>query len=778
MPYKSYLQDNTCFIVPNSLKQEILFYISNNKLLVNVSFYNIEEVKRNLFFDYDEKTIYMLATHYHLSYDDAKLYIENMYYLNDKKLNHFKVTKLQEMKAYLDQNNLLKYNPTFINNLNKKKIITSYSKTSFFNEKIFSLLNNVTYLHNEISEEKEIYEFNFIEEEVEFIANKIASLIDSKVNINNIKLVNVKEEDLLFIKKIFSFFNIPLQLNNSTNSYETEIIKYFINNLKETNDLTLSLNNFKEKYPLINTRNNDFYNLIINVMNKFYYITDYKKDLTYLIEEFKKQYIREEKLANCIEIISLEEMNNNDNYYFLMGFNSYFPFLYKDEDYLSDKIKLELGFKTSTYINKEIKKYTLNKIKETKNIIISYKLKDYFNSYHISTLIDDLSYNLHQNYQNNNDFSYSSKYDKLKLSKYLDEFYKYSYKNSELEKLYSSYKGDYYNSYDNRFKGLEKNKFINYLNNELTLSYTSLDDFYNCSFKYYLTNLLKENTPTFASSIGNLFHYVLSKMYQKDFDFEKVYNEYLNTLNLLEKEKVLLIKIKETLKKDIDILNEQINKSSFVKCRCEENIKINIKSSISVILKGYIDKIMLTDDYKKAYIVDYKTGNPKFSFDYLENGLYMQLAIYMYLLNKSKEYADVFLVGCYLQKILDDDLNKEELKLEGYTFNDLNIVQEIDHNYQSGSFIKGIKATKDGGLGMYAKTFNSDTYKQIIETIGRKVKEAINDIIDNKFTINPKIVNGNNISCKYCEFKDICYRKYQDYIRIVKEGDEDEQELD
>ena len=54
--------------------------------------------------------------------------------------------------------------------------------------------------------------------------------------------------------------------------------------------------------------------------------------------------------------------------------------------------------------------------------------------------------------------SYSSRYDMIKLSKGLDEFYKFSYKSPSLSILYNNYGKENYDSYDNSFKGIEKNK--------------------------------------------------------------------------------------------------------------------------------------------------------------------------------------------------------------------------------------------------------------------------------------------------------------------------------
>ena len=60
-----------------------------------------------------------------------------------------------------------------------------------------------------------------------------------------------------------------------------------------------------------------------------------------------------------------------------------------------------------------------------------------------------------------------------------------------------------------------------YLNNKLLLSYTALDNYYKCKFKYYLNNILKINIikDDFAILIGNVCHYVLLHMDDIDFNF-------------------------------------------------------------------------------------------------------------------------------------------------------------------------------------------------------------------------------------------------------------------
>ena len=53
-----------------------------------------------------------------------------------------------------------------------------------------------------------------------------------------------------------------------------------------------------------------------------------------------------------------------------------------------------------------------------------------------------------------------------------------------------------------------------------------------------------------------------------------------------------------------------------------------------------------------------------------------------------------------------------------------------------------------------------------------KIKEASNDIINASFDINPKQIKNDLVGCKFCEFKNICYMKNKDIIKLKEEGGE------
>ena len=101
--------------------------------------------------------------------------------------------------------------------------------------------------------------------------------------------------------------------------------------------------------------------------------------------------------------------------------------------------------------------------------------------------------------------------------------------------LYSHYKIPY-KKYSNKFDS------INYKSNNIKLSYTSLNSYNECPFKYYLNYILKvdDYSSNFNTLIGSLYHEVLSHVYDKDFDLDKYYDDYLNNVEVSNIEKILL----------------------------------------------------------------------------------------------------------------------------------------------------------------------------------------------------------------------------------------------
>ena len=310
------IKNNSILVIPNNIKKRIIKKL-NNKLL-NIKIMSLNELIKKYTFDYNEKTIYYLMKKENIKYEIAQNYIKNIYYIENINYNNIKLDKLVEIKNYLEENNLLIYDNLFKDYIKNKPIYIYYNKISKYQEKIINEIKNITEV-NIIKPEynnytPEIHEFNTITEEVDFIAHNICDLINNKVNINKIKIINLKNEYINEIKKIFKFYNIPIELNKKK-LYGTKIVQDFINNYKENIEETLEY--IKEKYNIEKEENNKIYNKIINILNNYSWCNNYLDVKELVINKLKNTNI-ETKLNNKVEIIELEEVK--DEYVFIINY--------------------------------------------------------------------------------------------------------------------------------------------------------------------------------------------------------------------------------------------------------------------------------------------------------------------------------------------------------------------------------------------------------------------------------------------------------------------------
>ena len=336
-----FIKNNTLIITNN--KNNIIKYISSLDKLINIKVITPKELISNYYFNYNDKTIYYLMNKYNIKYDIAKIYINNMYYVNESSTNN-KINKIYEIKKDLIDNNLLITNNYFKEYLNNKNIVI-YNMYNIPNI-IKDILSNYKYEvinDNSNNYKHSIYEFNTLDDEVAFVANKCVELINNNIDINKIYLTNLNDEYRLIIKRIFSMFNIPILLNDNYSIYNTHtsnlFLEYYESNINNT------LNKLEEN---ITKSEIDIYNKIVNICNKYIWCDDYIDIKELIINDLKNTNIDISLKENVIKEISIDTHINSDEYVFLLGFNQgIIPSIKKDEDYFSDKDKLLLNIETS-----------------------------------------------------------------------------------------------------------------------------------------------------------------------------------------------------------------------------------------------------------------------------------------------------------------------------------------------------------------------------------------------------------------------------------------------
>ena len=782
MDFLNEINEKTIVVCPSSLKTKILNEIEKYNRLINIKLYSLEELKRIVYFDYDVDAILYLMNKYNYSYDIAKYYINNMYYVEDKKYDDEKLNYLVKLKKELIDNKLLSFNNLFLSSYKDTPfIIFGYNYIDSFNKKLLSNFKYKIIERVELNRNNKVYKFNNLEDEVLFVINEIVTLINNGVDINNIYLLNLDSNYIPVVTRLFDMFKIPIDISNSSNLLSTIIGNKTFNHLEESKS-------FEETLEYLNSFNNDknqkIINSILSVLNK-YYDLDYHFEilLSAIKHDLENTSINNKILKNTVKVGDLSNYHFDSNdYVFLLGFNQgSIPKVVKDEDYINDKEKELLGIDPTYVINKLEKEATISNINRIKNITISYKTNYQDKEFYPSNLIDD-TYKVIDNYELKTDNSLI--YSKIKLVKMLDNLIKYDENNKDLPKYYNSINVSYMN-FDNKFSGIKKNSLYNYLDNKLTLSYSTIDTFYKCQFRYYIDNILKLNKfeESFEIFIGKLFHDVLSHVYDKDFDFESSYNNYLKDKELNDKDKFYVDKLKKELLIVCDYLKEFNEDTELVDVFTEKNIRIDKSTDINVVFKGIVDKIMYKkyDDKTLVSIIDYKTGNTDIDIYNSVYGIGMQLIVYLYLISKSGLFEDYFCVGFYLQKILNNEINidrdksyldlkKENLVLYGYSTDDKESISKFDKTYVKSKYIKSMRVNKDGNLGS-KNTLNEDTMHKLEKLVDRKIDEARDKILEGDFSINPKSIDNELVGCKYCKYNDLCFRKNEDIINLKKYTD-------
>ena len=780
MDYESIL--NSEIIVCNSnIKDKILMYLNNTSLIYNIKFMTMQDVMKGLYFDYGKEAIHYLSKKYHIPCEVSEMYIQNMYYIEDKKYNN-KLDELLKYKKELEENKLLKIDELFIELIKNKKIIIISKDINKFENHMIEVLNryaNIKIYDFKYDDYKhKIYEFPTIEKEIEYVAYSICELINNGVDINSIKISNIDEEYISGIKRIFGYFNIPINLPSSSHLIGTKIASIFLENY--SSDINKTLDSIKEY------KDTDIYSMIVDICNNYAFIKDFNDVKDMVIHDLSTKLIPSKKYKNAVSLIDYKDAF--DEYVFLMNFNlKSIPKVYKDEDYIQDSIKPE--YLDST-LDKNIKEkdITIKSINSIKNLVITYKKMTPTSECYPSNLVDKdlVEYPTIDIYK-----SYSKINDELKLGSLFDKLVKYGVKDDSIDALKFNYDIPYL-KYDNKYHKVDINNLYKLASNKLSFSYSNIEQYYECAFKYYLNNILKLNIyeERFQAVLGTIFHHILEIGVDKDIDVDKeitlfLTEKYPNRV-FSKKETFFIENAKENIEFVLATIKKQMQLCKLNGIKKEEKVVISKDKNIQITFSGIIDKLLYREDDDKTIvaIIDYKTGNSvDIDLSYMKEGIGLQLPIYI-LLTKNMEFKNIKFAGIYLQKVMPDiekigdKLTREDmLKLEGYSNNDENILGEFDITYKDSQVIKGMKINKSGGFGT-KKIMSDSSFDELSSLANSKIDECISNVLDGNFDINPiqKSSETEITGCKYCKFKDICFRTYHDKRIISKDdgGDTDE----
>ena len=773
--------DHSLIICPDASKRSILEDLYKEKRIADLKFMSLSEYRKKYYFDYDFKAIRYLNETHGLSISNAKEILDRLYLAEDGRIYHNeKLGRLVSYKKELYEKGLLIYDPFFLPSIRDRKVfVIGYGQLL---EEDARIINGTIIPYEKKEKKYQISCFEEIEEEVLYLYDAISDLLENGEDINHIHVMNATDDYRSYFKRFNEYYGFLIDLKDDDVLSGTALANEFLDMIDTYSK--------EEIYEYLKEKG-EIGQKLIDIINRYpeYDLKDVK---TFLIEDLNKGKIRRLEYRNVVSCDDLYTSYEEGDHVFLIGFNDGFPVLKRDTDYITDSIAPLVNVSDCETKNALIRRNVRAYLSNIDHLYISYSKKSPFNTYEFSNLYFESEY---EKIIPQKDPDHSKLYNRLKCGYLLDHFYRYNEVDEDLGALYRNHSDIPYGNYDNRFKGLSEDQIDQI--SKIRLSYSSMDKFYKCAFAYYIENILGLNNfeDTFYTLIGTLCHEVLKDLYRdKDFDFERSWKYNFEKLKDSDpgfstgKDLFFVEKVKEELRKDVEIIEKQKASMNLDKQICENDFHISVDEKLE--FKGFIDKVMYYEgkDEVVADVVDYKTGNSaKIKKKLIPYGLCLQLPSYMYLLKKDNPFEKpIRFGGFYLQHLINSDLNfdeekdrdqikEESMKLEGFTTADIDRITFIDQSIDEGRSknIKGLRFKNDGTYYANSPIVSDEEIDEMTGTVEGLIEKAKERIFEGDFKIDPKEIDGVNESCGYCPYRFLCYVRYRDLVSIsTKEKDD------
>lgn len=667
---------------------------------------------------------------------------------------------IKDKYTYLEKFNTL-YNPGMINYYKDKNVL--YTMDSMVNPIFLYALKilkdngiNATIIPFENKSEEILYkEYPNIIREVEEAAEYISSLLDSGVSLDKIKVHCLGNDYTGIINDVFSFypFKNNYYINNKTTLFEVDSILKFYKNAEDPVTMD-QLVKYKDTFD------DDTYLVLGNLISGYYVNKEVFKFA------LKHKYLKTPYFKNAIEVGDVfDKYLGDDTYLIILGANiGMFPSVITLPGILNTEVlsKIPTSLKEINDFNED---YYLKKVYSLKHVYISSYIKGMDKDYTKSEFINRID-NVKPYVPSN--VRYSKERDILRLSKGEDEKITYGSLSKDYVLLksldddkYKEFRKSY--SSKNDFNDIELFKKL--IDNCLNLSYTRINNYAECPFKFFYSYIyeLDKFEESLAIYIGNFFHYLL-EMHGGDKDaldevtlgieFEKFRQK--STFELSDKDMVLFttfyLEVLDIFKEVVDI-NSLID---FSKAYREKKIytSFNTSNDITYLIKGKIDLVLIDPSYN-TIIIDYKTGShPKMD---LEKGTGLQNLIYFGILRDMNGEKKLTPCGFFYETAPIKNFSDNPIKIEGQYDKDILEGTRLSKNYVDSNGDKKTNSTNP---------FSNEELEDMVTKAKDKYNELIDSITSLKFNQSP-----DKDACRYCKFKDICYK----YDFEKESGDEEDE---
>lgn len=758
-------------ICPSEIKTEIIKKITT---ISRPKFMTKQEFVSNFLFEINSDIRLKIYQEFNLMPHIIDEYLSaiHQYYFYGKGTS---IKDFKEIFAFIKDD--LEYNESFKDYLTNK-FVGVYYYDAFLND-LLTGYNYELVKVPAVNSGLKLYEAESLDDEVEIVLTKIGWLTQNGVSLNDISLRVNDSSYYPVLNRKCNLYNIPLELTNRIKVSTLKIGAYLINSILNSRGLISEVvfnivDNYVKEHEKMSNNDYQAISAVIAYFNNYsgtdYLISDFVEILTY---DLNKLSIPGSSFEE-----SLTLNNSSKEYQFLLGFNNEkFLSPIKSEGFLSSSEKERLGIETIINRNARLKQELVDMLSTTKNLFISYTTHHNGSEYHINECLH-LSGREYGCFEiNNTRFSEKDLLISKKVA--VDDLKRLGVKTKALGTLVVD------NSfiYDAQFKNFTA-EFP-----EIKLSYSSMNMYNQCGFKYYLSKVIGINhfEESLALKIGNLYHHVYEDYFNgNNSNIDELMADFILNNSTTELERFYLEIQATNIVDSINVINTQMDRSKYEILALEANYEIEIEG---VLFRGFIDKVLINREQNEYVVIDYKTGGYNLDLKKLTFGLDAQVLTYKLLLEE--HVGDATCVGFFYQSILpsspfkyvkDKSLSKQlenYMKLDGYILKNHSTIFNLDNEYREESYINKLKVKKDDSFYSTANVLTDEEMAEYKEDLITSIKETVKNIKLGYFTINPKDIDGKGInatSCGYCEFNDVCFKNNSHTVYLqTKDGDIDEE---
>ncbi|MBQ8002620.1 MAG: PD-(D/E)XK nuclease family protein [Clostridia bacterium] len=355
-----------------------------------------------------------------------------------------------------------------------------------------------------------------------------------------------------------------------------------------------------------------------------------------------------------------------------------------------------------------------------------------------------------------------------------------------------------HSDYENRTELIYSELIASRYGEGINTSVSRLENYTKCPFSYFasVTLNLKERkelevTPADSGTFLHEFVDLFGKGLKEDGiswrDADKEYidkkteeltMELIGGLNkhLIETSpriRNLFIRLKRIAKRSVTALCEHMKKGIFEPLGYEivfdkngdfKPLTIDLPNGQKAVLRGRVDRADILETNRGSFvrIIDYKSGEKKFSLSNIYYGLDLQLAIYLTTICEGGNYRPA---GMLYFRIDDPVLDRSDIregadvetailkkmKMDGLVLEDEEILTAMDAFYAQGSDVIPAKRTSKGTFDAYSKVATAESFSTISKHAKSTVKRLCSEILAGRNEIHPT-----QSACKYCDMKTLC----------------------